>query len=474
MDVLAEVTALISPIKGDSPKIHRALTLLAQQLHTVTLDLEPLVQQSTLADSSTGTAVPPSTFDVTFTGKTIRFNWAQSTGAAFYEVRLGSSWDTASFVFRSVNLEADIDPLLVGTYTYLIKAVDSDNNYSSTATSVTFTIPALLAVTLNGTVIDNNILLYWTEPTVLFDIDYYEVFKDGVSLGNTTATFATRFEGVSGTYIYSVIGHDLAGNQTANAQLSLAVRQPPDYILQATQISALGGTLSSVIAETSVTPKKLVGPTDTSRTWAQHFTDNAWTTIQNQIDAGFPIYSQPAKITGTPHGYYEEVIDFGTTFSSTIATITFNYNQLYAGHDVLIVIKMATSTDNITYSAFGSGASQYLTNMRYLKFRIEFTAADNKALIEVFNVTTSLQVKREDDGGEIDAVSTDATGTSVSFNKAFKDIDKITATAKATTQYTVVVDFVDVPNPTGFSVYVFNAAGARASKRVEWHARGIL
>jgi hypothetical protein len=100
----------------------------------------------------------------------------------------------------------------------------------------------------------------------------------------------------------------------------------------------------------------------------------------------------------------------------------------------------------------------------------------NHGLIRISNFQIFLNVKRENDGGEIEAISTDASGTAVTFNKAFKDIETITATVKAVSggAFIAVVDFNDVPNPTGFSVYVYDTAGVRQSKKVEWKARGIL
>jgi hypothetical protein len=140
-----------------------------------------------------------------------------------------------------------------------------------------------------------------------------------------------------------------------------------------------------------------------------------------------------------------------------------------------VVVKMATSTDGIGYSAFTSGASQFLSSLRYLKFRLEFTGSTDKALMEVFNVVISLNVKRENDGGEVSALLTDALGTEVFFNKDFKDVESLTATVKSTTEpYITIIKFNDIPNPTSFFVFAFDTTGNRVSKSVEWKARGVV
>lgn len=195
-----------------------------------------------------------------------------------------------------------------------------------------------------------------------------------------------------------------------------------------------------------------------------------WLAPQDQVNAGYPIYIQPAELTGS----YEEVIDYGTIINNIIAVITYNTNIVTPLDPVSIVVKMAVSNDNISYSAFTSGASQFFPQFRYLKFRLEFSG-NKKALVEVYNLTIQLNVKRENDGGEVSALSSDVGGTPVTFNKAFLDIESLTATVKSTTEpYIVIIKFTDIPNPTTFYVFAFDTTGNRVSKTVEWKARGIV
>lgn len=101
-------------------------------------------------------------------------------------------------------------------------------------------------------------------------------------------------------------------------------------------------------------------------------------------------------------------------------------------------------------------------------------AASNLSLIWFYNLRVRLDVKKAVDSGNILADASDVLGTPVTFNKAFKDIDSLTATVQETAEFTVVIDFVDVPNPTSFNVFVFDSAGVRATKTVYWKARGII
>jgi hypothetical protein len=103
------------------------------------------------------------------------------------------------------------------------------------------------------------------------------------------------------------------------------------------------------------------------------------------------------------------------------------------------------------------------------------TGSLNHGLIRLTNFTISLNVKREVDSGDVNALSSDSGGTQVNFNKDFKDIDSITCTVDSVTEpFIVIYDFTDIPNPTGFKVYVFDTTGNRVSKLVSWKARGIV
>lgn len=202
--------------------------------------------------------------------------------------------------------------------------------------------------------------------------------------------------------------------------------------------------------------------------WYEHFNSRGWANIQDQIDAGYPIYAQPTELTGS----YEEVIDYGTLLSNNIVTLRWSALQL-AG-STTIVSKIASSVDNITYTDFVTGVSVFYSSLRYLKIRFEFTGADDTALLEFSQIQVLLDVKREVDSGSVAADENDANGTEVLFNKEFKDVDSITLDASSTVPLTAIYDFTDVPNPTGFTVYVFDSTGNRVSANVSWKARGIV
>lgn len=464
------VFRLVAGLQIEDPKLYEAITLLATQLGEATRAISPIVKVLSTRTVTQAALVPPTDFAYEFTPTSIRLSWTRPslTGILAYEIRFGGAdWDTASFVLRTQSTVVDIPPFTGLTGTYRIKTVNDEGDYSTDFAELVVHVNAPGGPVITAQVIDNNILLQWSVPTSSFAIDYYEVERDNVLQGIVKGTFTSYFEVVASTYVYKITAIDIAGNRGASAEVELLVNQPPDYVLQDEHVSTFSGTKTNTIVLDG--PSLLVNVP--AETWEDHFTTRTWLDPQDQIDDGYPIYIQPAELTGS----YEEVIDFGVLLSNVIATIRHNFEMITSAGSMLTIVKMATSPDNVTYSAFTNGASQFLPSVRYLKFRFEFTASIDTVLMRIFNVITTIAVKRENDGGEFIADESDLLGTEVTFNKNFKDIESITATVKTPQEpFTVTVDFDDVPNPTGFKVFVFDSTGNRTTQVIEWKARGVV
>lgn len=460
------VEALIQGIQLIDPRLYQILQELNRGVVGLQEEVFPLVIKDRIPTPTLPILPPPPTFTFVFTPISVRLSWTEVPNAFGYEIREGSNWDFATFRLRTPSLMADIDPLLVGSHSFLIRTINAVGAYSDTSTSLVISVPPIGSISLQSSVIDNNVLLKWDAPFSTFRILHYEAYKNREFSGFIDSTFFSFFENVAGSYTYGVLAVDVAGNIGPIAEVTVDVLTPPDYALQDTRTSMLLGTRVDVLRDDYV-PSLIIAWT--TQTWDQHFTSRSWATIQQQINAGYPIYIQPTDVDGS----YEEVIDYGVVIHNTIVTVTFNFNMIVP--DVVTIIKMAASLDNITYTPFTSGASQFIPEMRYLKLRLEFAGSNDKALMELYNLTISLSVKRENDGGEVNALLTDVGGTTVFFTKEFKDVESITCTTKSITEpYYVIFNFTDVPNPVSFTVYVFDSTGNRVTRVVDWKARGII
>jgi fibronectin type 3 domain-containing protein len=120
----------------------------------------------------------------------------------------------------------------VGTNVYTVKAIDLAGNVSaaSAAKTIVFdnTAPGQ-PTNLAGTSPTNLPSLSWTAPTDVSGINHYDVYRDGVSIGSTTATtYADSPAPAEGSYVYTVAAVDNAGNSgPASAGRTILVDSTP-------------------------------------------------------------------------------------------------------------------------------------------------------------------------------------------------------------------------------------------------------
>lgn len=363
---MANFDPLIEDLKQKDPRVYDALKLLIRDVKALNLEVFPPTAGTTTDQSGSSSAVPDiEVFGYELKLDSVRLFWvAPNAEILRYEIRLGNTWDTANSILTTDTLSAELDPILVGTTRFLIKAIGV-SGLSVNARAIDVIVPALGGLSITASVIDNNVLLYWTSPTSTFRINHYVVSKGVDVIGILSGTFITIFEAVSGAYTYKVKAVDIAGNESPEASIVATVSQPPDYELRSDLLSDFSGTKHNVTLRQN---GRLLCCTR-METWKQHFEDRAWFSIRNQIDAGFPLYIQPSETDG----YYEEVIDYGLVINGTVATITYN-TALISGLGVTVAVSLSSSLDNITYTSPIVTTNLFIASLRYLKVRIDFTA----------------------------------------------------------------------------------------------------
>ncbi len=463
IDALGNDDRSVLILKDILRDFNRDMQIVYETISPITEALKPVT------DGGTGTAPEPTNFtgQIRLNGIYLFWDASASSAARTYEIRRSDelNWATAFFVTRTPSLNVTLDPMPAGSYYFLIKTIDFFGNYSPGFASTTITILPPGAPFITAAVIDNNVLLNWTTPTTSFSIERFRIYRDDNLYGVLRATFVSTFETVAGTYTYGIEAIDLANNVGPRSYVTAIVNTPPDYQLLDRSVSDLNGTMENAVRTNVPT---LIACVNDEITWEDHYLTHSWDQPQDQIDAGYPIYIQPTETTG----WYEEVIDYELEIQNTIATVVFQMAQIIP--EVTVLVFMAYSTDNIIYTPLVAGASQFIPAFRYLKIRLEFTGSSDKALAELTLMETTLDVKREVDGGEVVALANDVGGTQVLFNKVFKDVNSITCTADSVEPITIIYDFVDIPNPIFFNVFALDSTGNRVTYLVSWKARGIV
>lgn len=437
-----------------------------------------------------------------------------------YEIRLGENWETATVLQSLQALKWSWETRPSGTEDLLIKAIDTSGNYSLNAAPASILIRQPNPVApISAQVVDNFIFLQWADSTTSFSIDKYELrrgveYSGATVLGTDKGTSITRFEVEAGTYTYWVTPYDIQGNIGTPSSITTTVDQPPDFVLQNnSNITLTSGDKTNIINvtgeavtadDTLITADStdytadasaataLIGPVDTTETWAEHFealriasgypmpvtadddlitadsttltADNSYPSIQDlHIDQGYPYYIQPTPSNAS----YEEVIDLLGVIGLSRIQIS-PETEVVAGMPA-VSYQIGYSLDGVSYT-LADGLEASAKNFRYVKVIANITSPTGTDILRINSIRLRLDVKLKTDQGRF---TTDASGkTTVFFNRDFVDIQSITVSPSGTGNLTAYYDFTDVPNPTSFDAYIRDD-GVLVAGEGSWNVRGV-
>ena len=380
-----------------------------------------------------------------------------------------------------------IPAIPAGQHTVLVRAVDASGNRSVWGSDeLTVRVPGPAFLT-DVNVVDNNVQVYWQEPTDLFfAIAYYNfgTLEDGhfSLIGRIDARFASRFEREAGEYTYQICPVDVAGNVGQCSNITAQVAQPPDFVFFDDRDSTFNGELVNASLDGR---GSMIMPVYPDETWQENIdrvagllsADPASLTWQQKIDGGYPAWQSPPA----PSATYTEIVDVGTDVPSTSITVTVTSQPLEG--NPLISCKIEVSSNRVDWREMADGSFQtYASSFRYVRYTL--TVTGGMAAISAINYR--LDVKKQSDFGAVFSsatdngegfVSVDATpdlyGTWVPFLVSFTDIQSGPIVFCNEEGKTAYVNFKDTLHPTGFRVYVLNRNGQRVDGQVSWSAFGV-
>lgn len=368
---LAGLKSLVQRIQFSDPRLYDLLMGIISRLAVQDVDIneikKDLSEEAIIPEKADAPNV--TVFNYTINPDNILLYWERPVGIENFELRYGVEWSSATRILITNTTTAIVNPLPIGQHTYLIKGINGEGSYSVGSAKVDIIIPQITPVSISSSIIDNNVLLYWSAPNSVFRISHYIINRNGSSIGTKDGTFTTVFEQVAGEYTYSIIPVDIAGNLGIEAFHVARVTQPPDYVLQDIRQSTFAGwKIRCMIDEND---KLLFGIEN--QTWSEHFSSRVWNSIQDQIDAGYPYYAQPSPATS----FYEEsgiyTIDYGVIFSGVVANLSWAY-QTITGNGHNFIAQMRVSLDGVNWGTWTVGKSIYFTNFRYLQIHIDAVA----------------------------------------------------------------------------------------------------
>ncbi len=386
------------------------------------------------------TAITATFADTSLTNATVTLDWANVSpafGLGGYQVSYGSVTKVVNA--NTITLPAD----WIGNRAYTIKTLDQRGNLSSGFTSSLTKLAPNPPTGVRAQVIDNNVLLYWTEPVKTTLPIAHILLKEGAAwatattIGTKSGSFTSLAELQAGAYTYWLAAVDTDGYESTPVSLGAQVAEPPDFIFQGERGSTFAGTRLSAVLDNG----GVIIPANTSETWATHFSSRGWANIAAQISAGYPIYIQPTPAAGS----YTETFDFGTILASSRVSVA--YTGATVGGTPVVIPKIELSPDNVTWQVFDGVTDAFGTNFRYVRFTLTVTG-DGDEVYQLSSLNVTLSSKLKNDGGNTACLSTDASGTVANFNLTFIDVTSVTVTAAGTSPVTAVYDLKDA-NQTG-------------------------
>lgn len=420
--------------------------------------------------------------DVTVEGDNYLVSWAAPASPQFaveeYLLYHGAVFGSATFIARIKGTKFSAKAVWLGSRTFWVQGIDVKGNLG-TQTSDALTIVAPGAPeNLTSQVIGSVVNLRWEAPlTGNLPVDHYRVYKgDTLSLaivagelGRVSGTFKTLPELIGGIFEYWVVPYDTAGNVGTEVSLEVNIADPGDYVFyDSGHVDFESGDLFNCAYE-DYGGDTLVAMVDVSKNWTDHFVDNSWTTIQNQIDAGFPLYCQPTLISTA---WWEQEFDLGAIVGGSI--VRFIYTVVRPSGNVVLLPSISVSLDGVAWTDFPNTNQAYGYNFRYIKLRLDFSATATTEVVRVTNASWQVNVQEIHDGGF--STSNSGSAKTITFNKDFIDIISLAVSPSydPSNQFVAEYEFTDVANPTSFNVYIFRRSdGVQVAVPFSWTALGV-
>lgn len=146
-----------------------------------------------------------------------------------YELRIGSTWETATVVEKSPTTQTTqyvLPPQSAGAYTIKVRAKDSFGLYSGSDANVSFTISAPSQPSASYTFQSGNVVLTWADCQTSHRVVLYKVKRGAdapVEIKTTSIQFPVNW---TGSLAFEVWAVDLAGNESTHQVLTVNVSGP--------------------------------------------------------------------------------------------------------------------------------------------------------------------------------------------------------------------------------------------------------
>lgn len=271
------------------------------------------------ADNETDIDPPSAATNITLTssGASITITWNSATdnvGISGYNIRRDGTLisSTSSLTFMDNNLAP-------GSYTYNIESIDLAGNTTS-STDLPFTLLANNETdnvspsgvsNISYQINNNNLLFTWTAASDNVAVTSYTIYRDGVSVGNTTNTTFLDLNVPVGARNYTIDAFDAANNSSRSTMVNITM---PESGNNDTQPPTSPGNISHQTSGNDIT-----------LTWAAS-TDNILISRYNILRDGINIGNTTGLSytdTGLSSGDHTYIIESQDSSGNTTQSISY-------------------------------------------------------------------------------------------------------------------------------------------------------
>lgn len=326
----------------------------------------------------------------------VKLSWLPSIDADTlrYELRQGASWGSAVVIDVVDSLERVVTGLSLGSYTFLVRAIDSIKQYSANPTSITITTEGPTAPSsLSGFEAGGEVRLNW--PAGGGFINSYEIrygpasftWENGTVVDRINALRLTSKDIPPGTWEFAIRTVDTASNFSSDeSRISLTVTLDTNAFLADSADLKVGSVTN--MASWSFRPEG-----DKTITYVTDMGDTPASLWPNAMSTYTDILST-YHTTGSSE-WLSEVHDFGSSISGTwIAQTT---AQALSGS---ITTLLELSADNITWDQYTSLSVK--ASARYARIRIQ---SDDTLKVTTPGVTVRVSVIPREEAHNISYVA---------------------------------------------------------------------
>lgn len=384
------------------------------------------------------------------------------------------AWNT--YVTRSDFIISNILPRATDTYTITVTGLDGD---TATTTVDMIIDPPVQVDGIQVNVIDQFVMANWETPFSEAKIKHYEIWKgtdfmESTYVGSSTSNFISFQEPDYGQQTYWIFAVNEFDGKGIPVKFQATIEGDPNYeaLLSFTIDGSGSGTDFYVDGE------YILGPIgNTTTTWEDAImdlypVDYATKTMDDLVaDFGYATIIDVLGATSDGYGDYSEVIDLGAEYPKAEYRLSVKkISGTGTSGKVDVTTTIMLSNDNITYYQDVGSLNQIGLGVRYIRVYMVFLGDSNTAIWarpQIDILTKTIQQT-----GKV-AITDANAGLTIQFTVPFVDVNGIVITPKSTLPRYPVYDFNDVPNPTDFTVWLFDETGTKVTGSFNYIVTGI-